>query len=79
LAELTTAVERAGGQTGLASGLFNLCWALNAAIGAIGGAQLARLQEAVPFLVLAALYAAGARSARRFGVAPTPPIPPVPA
>lgn len=69
LAELTGAVERAGGQTGLASGLFNLCWALSAALGSIGGAQLARLSEAAPFLVLAALYAAGARSASKVEVA----------
>jgi DHA1 family multidrug resistance protein-like MFS transporter len=65
LAELTSAVERAGSQAGLASGLFNLCWAMNAAIGAIGGAQLARVLEAAPFIVLAVLFGAGARSAGR--------------
>jgi MFS family permease len=65
LAELTAAVQRAGGEAGLALGLFNLDWAVSQTIGAVAGAQLARALEAAPFVVLAGLYAAGALTASR--------------
>jgi predicted MFS family arabinose efflux permease len=67
LAELTASVQRIGGQSGLALGLFNLCWAVSQTVGAVGGAQLSRTFEAAPFLVLAVLYGAGARVAARGG------------
>jgi MFS family permease len=65
LAELTASVQRIGGQSGLALGLFNLCWAVTQTVGAVGGAQLSRTLEAAPFLLLAVLYAAGARAAAK--------------
>jgi hypothetical protein len=61
LAELTATVERSGAGTGLALGLFNVCWAISQTVGAVGGAQLSRVAEALPFLVLVALYGAGTR------------------
>jgi MFS family permease len=64
LAELSASVERVGAESGLALGLFNLCWAVSQSIGAVAGAQLARGTEAVPYLVLAALYAIGASAPR---------------
>lgn len=63
LAQLSATVERAGAQPGVALGLFNLTWAASQIAGALGGAQLSRAGEAVPFLVLAALFAVGARTA----------------
>jgi predicted MFS family arabinose efflux permease len=57
LTQLSSAVERTGTQSGAALGLFNIDWAACQMIGAIGGAQASRLGSAVPFLVLAALYA----------------------
>ena len=63
LADLTGAVERFGGQSGLALGLFNVCWAISQSAGAVGGAQLSRFAEAAPFVVLVGLYGAGVRAA----------------
>ena len=64
LAELSASVERVGAESGLALGLFNLCWAVSQSVGAVAGAQLARSAEAVPYLILAALYAIGASAPR---------------
>jgi MFS family permease len=63
LAELTEAVGKRGGQIGLALGMFNVRWAVTQSLGAVGGAQLSRIAEAVPFLVLAVLYAMGVGAA----------------
>jgi predicted MFS family arabinose efflux permease len=63
LAELTGAVGVSGGQSGLALGLFNLCWAISQSVGAVGGAQLSRAAEAAPFVVLVVLFGAGVRVA----------------
>jgi predicted MFS family arabinose efflux permease len=63
LAQLSASVERRGAQPGVALGLFNLCWAACQTAGAVGGAQLSRLGEAVPFVVLFVLYALGTRAA----------------
>lgn len=64
LAELSASVERVGAESGLALGLFNLCWAVSQSVGAIAGAQLARAAEAAPYVILAALYALGASAPR---------------
>jgi predicted MFS family arabinose efflux permease len=63
LAQLSASVERQGAGSGLALGLFNLTWAISQVAGAIGGAALSHLGEAVPFLLLGALFLAGMRSA----------------
>ena len=65
LAQLSALVEGAGSQAGVALGLFNIDWALSQTVGAIGGPQLSRAGEGVPFLVLAGLFALGAQGARR--------------
>ena len=65
LAELTVAVQRAGAESGLALGLFNLDWAISQTVGAVAGGQLARTLEAAPFVLLAGLYAAGVLSVSR--------------
>lgn len=66
LAQLGVAVERGGGQPGVALGLFNITWAVSQMVGAVGGAQLASgLGEAVPFAVLAGLFALGIMGAGR--------------
>jgi predicted MFS family arabinose efflux permease len=65
LAELTGAVQRAGAESGIALGLFNVDWAISQTIGAVAGGQLARTLEAAPFALLAALYAAGVVSVSR--------------
>lgn len=65
LAELTGAVERAGAEAGLALGLFNLDWAITQSLGAVAGGQLARTVAAGPFVLLAAVYAAGLLSVGR--------------
>ena len=49
----------------MALGLFNITWAICQITGAVGGAQLSRYGEAVPFLVLVLLYAFGTRVAAR--------------
>jgi MFS family permease len=69
LTDLTAAVERIGGGLGLALGLFNLTWAVFQAAGSIIGPQLARIGEATPFIVLAALFACGLVAAVRGGTA----------
>jgi hypothetical protein len=56
----------AGGAPGVALGLFNLTWAIVQVVGAVGGAQLDRAGVAVPFLVLAVLFAGGLWEAGRF-------------
>jgi len=63
LAYLSASVEREGGAAGVALGLFNISWAVSQVVGAVGGAELSRLGEAVPFLVLVALFLAGVRAA----------------
>jgi MFS family permease len=71
LAELTASVERVGGESGLALGLFNLCWAVNQSVGALAGAVLARASDAVPYLILAALFAlAAVRYTSRYATDP---------
>jgi predicted MFS family arabinose efflux permease len=59
LARLSEAVTATGGAPGVALGLFNLTWAVVQVIGALGGAQLHRVGGAVPFGVLALLFAGG--------------------
>jgi len=56
LARLSDACGNLGAGAGLALGLFNACWAVTQASGALAGAQLAVLGAAVPFLALIALY-----------------------
>jgi MFS family permease len=56
LAELTKRVEATGAASGVALGLFNLCWSCFQALGALTGTRLASIAVAVPFLVLAAIY-----------------------
>ena len=56
---------RIGAGSGLALGLFNLCWAASQTLSAVGGAELARGSESAPFVVLACVYAAAALAARR--------------
>jgi len=65
LATLSDVVEAHGSQPGVALGLFNLTWAGSQITGAVGGAQLSALGEAVPLGVLAILCAAGAGAAGR--------------
>lgn len=69
LAELTAAAERIGAGSGLALGLFNLCWAVSQSLAGIGGAQLARGWEAAPFVLLACVYGSAALAARRLAPA----------
>jgi predicted MFS family arabinose efflux permease len=69
LAQLAAIVERTGTQPGVALGLFNIAWAICQIIGAVGGAQLSRVGEAVPFVILALLYALGTRTAARLPAA----------
>jgi predicted MFS family arabinose efflux permease len=63
LAHLSALVERQGGGSGVALGLFNISWAISQVVGAVGGAELSHLGEAVPFLVLVVLFVIGARAA----------------
>ena len=49
----------------VALGLFNVSWAIFQVVGSIGGAELSRVGVAVPFLLLMALFAAGARATSR--------------
>jgi predicted MFS family arabinose efflux permease len=65
LAQLGDVVERGGSAPGVALGLFNLTWAGCQITGAVGGAQLSRLGEAVPFALLAALCLLGIAAAGR--------------
>jgi predicted MFS family arabinose efflux permease len=65
LAQLSTTLERGGAAPGVALGLFNVFWAIFQVVGAIGGAELSRLGLAVPFVVLAVLFLAGARATGR--------------
>jgi hypothetical protein len=63
LAQLSASVEREGGATGVALGLFNISWAVSQVVGAVGGAELSHLGAAVPFLGLVVLFGAGVRAA----------------
>ncbi len=63
LAQLSASVEREGGGSGVALGLFNISWAVSQVVGAVGGAELSHLGAAVPFLLLVVLFAAGVRAA----------------
>lgn len=63
LAQLSASVEREGGASGVALGLFNISWAVSQVVSAVGGAELSRLGAAVPFLVLVVLFLAGVRAA----------------
>jgi hypothetical protein len=65
LAQLAASIEQTGTQAGVALGLFNITWAICQILGAVGGAQLSRFGEAVPFAILAAFYAFGLRAAAR--------------
>jgi len=65
LAQLSTSLERGGAAPGVALGLFNLSWAVFQVVGSIGGAELSRVGLAVPFLLLAVLFLAGARATSR--------------
>jgi predicted MFS family arabinose efflux permease len=65
LAQLSTTLERGGAAPGVALGLFNVSWAIFQVVGSIGGAELSRVGVAVPFLLLTALFAAGARATSR--------------
>jgi MFS family permease len=67
LAQLSASVEREGGASGVALGLFNISWAVSQVAGAVGGAELSRLGAAVPFLLLVALFLVGARAASALG------------
>ncbi|MHB1834603.1 MAG: MFS transporter [Solirubrobacteraceae bacterium] len=69
LATLSDVVERHGSQPGVALGLFNLTWAVCQITGAVGGAQLSALGEAVPLNLMALLCAAGAVAAARLRAA----------
>jgi predicted MFS family arabinose efflux permease len=63
LAQLSASVEREGGASGVALGLFNISWAVSQVASAVGGAELSHLGPAVPFLLLLALFLLGARAA----------------
>jgi MFS transporter, DHA1 family, solute carrier family 18 (vesicular amine transporter), member 1/2 len=63
LAHLSALVERNGGGSGVALGLFNISWAISQVAGAVGGAELSHLGPAVPFLLLVAVFLIGARAA----------------
>jgi predicted MFS family arabinose efflux permease len=63
LAQLAASIEQTGTQAGVALGLFNITWAISQILGAVGGAQLSRFGEAVPFAILGAFYAIGLRAA----------------
>jgi predicted MFS family arabinose efflux permease len=65
LAALAASVQRTGTQSGVALGLFNITWAICQIAGALGGPQLVRLGEAVPFVTLGVLYVLGMRAAGR--------------
>jgi predicted MFS family arabinose efflux permease len=65
LGQLAASVEAGGGQAGVALGLFNVCWAACQIVGAVGGAQLSRLGQAIPFALLVSLYALGTRATGR--------------
>jgi predicted MFS family arabinose efflux permease len=65
LAQLSTSLERGGAAPGVALGLFNVSWAIFQVVGSIGGAELSRVGVAAPFLLLTALFAAGARATSR--------------
>ena len=67
LAQLSTTLERGGAAPGVALGLFNVSWAIFQVVGSIGGAELSRVGLAVPFLLLAVLFLAGARAASTLG------------
>jgi predicted MFS family arabinose efflux permease len=70
LAQLSTTLERGGAVPGVALGLFNVSWAIFQVVGSIGGAEVSRVGIAAPFLVLTALFAAGARATSRLVVSP---------
>jgi MFS family permease len=70
LAQLSTTLERGGAPPGVALGLFNVSWAIFQVVGSIGGAEVSRVGIAAPFLVLTALFAAGARATSRLAVPP---------
>jgi predicted MFS family arabinose efflux permease len=67
LAQLSASVEREGGGSGVALGLFNISWAVGQVAGAVGAAELSHLGAAVPFLVLLVLFVAGVRAASALG------------
>ncbi|HEX3978360.1 MAG TPA: MFS transporter [Solirubrobacteraceae bacterium] len=67
LAQLSASVEREGGGSGVALGLFNISWAISQVVGAVGGAELSHLGPAVPFLLLVGLFVVGARAASALG------------
>jgi MFS family permease len=67
LAQLSASVEREGGAAGIALGLFNISWAVSQVAGALGGAELSHLGQAVPFLLLGVLFLVGARAASSLG------------
>jgi predicted MFS family arabinose efflux permease len=67
LAQLSASVEREGGGSGVALGLFNISWAISQVAGAVGGAELSHLGAAVPFLLLVGLFLVGARAASTLG------------
>ncbi len=69
LAQLTALLQAGGAQPGVALGLFNITWAICQITGAVGGAQLSRYGEAVPFVVLAVLYGLGVRLTARLPAA----------
>lgn len=62
MGQLTIAVDHGGGSPGVAMGLFNLSWAVFQVVGAVGGAELSRLGEPIPFVVLCVGFVAGARA-----------------
>ena len=70
LAQLSTSLERGGAAPGVALGLFNVFWAIFQVVGSIGGAEVSRVGSAVPFLLLTALFAAGACATSRLAGAP---------
>jgi predicted MFS family arabinose efflux permease len=70
LAQLSTTLERGGAAPGVALGLFNVSWAIFQVVGSIGGAEVSRVGIAAPFLVLTALFAAGARATSRLATPP---------
>jgi predicted MFS family arabinose efflux permease len=71
LAQLMTSLDRTGAAPGLALGLFNVSWAIFQVIGSIGGAELSRTGDAVPFALLAVLFTVSTRVASRLDAAAT--------
>lgn len=69
LARLSGAMEREGHAVVHALGLFNLCWAVFQAVGAVGGAKLAGGSSWLPYVALAVVYVVVARVAGLVGAA----------